>query len=64
MKPPSLTALAIGVIPFIGICFSVALWDRATPVVLGLPFNLFWLLAWTLLTPVLMSFAYRLEKRR
>lgn len=64
MKPPSLTALAIGTIPFIALCFSVALWDRATPVVLGLPFNLFWLLAWTLLTPVLMSFAYRLEKRR
>jgi hypothetical protein len=45
-------------------CFSVALWDRATPFVLGLPFNLFWMLAWIALTPVLMSVAYRIEKHR
>ena len=64
MKKPSLGALIIGTIPFVGICFSVPLWDRATPVVFGLPFNLFWLLAWTLFTPALMSIAYRLEKRR
>lgn len=45
-------------------CFSVSLWDRATPVVFGLPFNIFWLLAWILITPVVMSLAYRQERRR
>jgi hypothetical protein len=45
-------------------CFSVALWDRATPLVLGLPFNLFWMMAWITFTPVLMSIAYYVEKRR
>jgi len=42
----------------------VSWWDRATPVVLGLPFNFFWLLAWILCTPAVMSLAYWLEKRR
>jgi hypothetical protein len=64
MKKPSFAAILVGLIPFLGICFSVAWWDRATPVVLGLPFNFFWLLAWILFTPVLMSVAWRLEKRR
>lgn len=45
-------------------CFSVPLWDRVTPRVLGLPFNLFWIVVWLLLTPALMSIVYRMEKRR
>jgi len=32
--------------------------------VLGLPFNFFWLLLWLLLTPVCMYGAYRIESRR
>jgi len=34
------------------------------PVVLGLPFNLFWMLAWACVTPLLMLWAYRIERRR
>lgn len=64
MKPPSLASLAFGLIPFAAICFSVPLWDRVHPMILGLPFNLFWLIAWTALTPVSMFFAYRIDKRR
>jgi hypothetical protein len=64
VKRPSLAAICLGLIPYAGLCFSIAWWDRATPVVLGLPFNLFWLLAWLLFIPVLMSLAYWLEKRR
>jgi hypothetical protein len=33
------------------------------PIVLGLPFNFFWLISWLLLTPVCMWGAYRLETR-
>ncbi len=29
--------------------------------ILGLPFNLFWLILWTVLTPCCMLGAYRLE---
>lgn len=61
MKKPSLRAIAIGLIPFAAMCFSVPLWDRICPMVLGLPFNFFWLILWTLLTPLVMWIAYRME---
>jgi hypothetical protein len=48
-------------IPFLAMCFSVSAWDRVYPIVLGLPFNLFWLLAWIVLTSLCLSAAYRLE---
>lgn len=61
MKKPSPWSLLIGLIPFVGMCFSVPLWDRVHPMVLGLPFNLFWLVSWILLTPLFMWGAYRIE---
>lgn len=64
MKPPSLGSILFGLIPFIAGCFSVALWDRVTPIILGLPFNFFWLILWFLLTPICMWGAYRLETSR
>jgi hypothetical protein len=63
-KRPSAGAIALGAVPFAAMCFSVALWDRVHPMVLGLPFNLFWLICWIALTPVFMGIAYRLEKPR
>lgn len=51
----------MGIIPFIAMCFSVALWDRIEPMILGLPFNLFWLILWILLTPCCLWGAYRLD---
>jgi hypothetical protein len=64
VKRPSLGALLIASIPFIAICFSVPAWDRVHPVIFGLPFNLFWLLSWTVLTPICMWLAYRVETSR
>jgi hypothetical protein len=61
MRRPSIGALGLGVIPFAAMCFSVALWDRVQPMILGLPFNLFWLTLWIVLTPCCMWGAYRLE---
>lgn len=61
MKRPSLGSILLGLIPFAGACFSVALWDRVYPMVLGLPFNFFWLILWLLLTPVCLWGAYRLD---
>lgn len=34
--------------------------NRIEPVVLGLPFLLFWILGWVLLTPVFLAIAYLL----
>ncbi|HUJ95079.1 MAG TPA: DUF3311 domain-containing protein [Terriglobales bacterium] len=64
MKRPSLGALLFGLIPYTAVCFSVGLWDRVYPRVLGLPFNFFWLISWMLLTPLCMWGAYRLETKR
>lgn len=61
MKPPPIGALALGAIPFAAMCFSVALWDRIEPMILGLPFNLFWLILWIVLTSCCMWGAYRLD---
>lgn len=57
-------ALLFAALPFVAMCFTVPLWDRIYPMVLGLPFNLFWLMLWTLLTPVCLWMAYRVEVSR
>ena len=64
MHRPCIGAILFGLIPFVAICFSVSLWDRVYPMVLGLPFNFFWLISWLLLTPLCMWGAYRLETSR
>jgi hypothetical protein len=64
MKPPSPLSLVIAAMPFVAICFSVPVWDRIYPIVLGLPFNLFWLIGWTVLSSVCLAVVYRIEKRR
>jgi Protein of unknown function (DUF3311) len=63
-KRPSLGSIVLGLIPFVAVCFSVSLWDHVYPMVLGIPFNLFWLITWLLLTPLCIWGAYRLEARR
>jgi hypothetical protein len=64
MKPPSLVSIILGLIPFIATCFSVSLWDRIRPTVLGVPFNLFWVILWLFLTPLCMWGAYQVEMTR
>jgi hypothetical protein len=64
VKKPSIGALLLALIPYVGMCFSVALWDRLDPHILGLPFNLFWIVCWLLVTPLIMTAIYRLERRR
>lgn len=64
VKKPSFAAILLALIPFCAMCFSVPAWDRVYPMVLGLPFNFFWLLAWIVLTSVCMWAVYRIESRR
>jgi hypothetical protein len=61
VKRPSIAALALAIIPFVAMCFSVALWDRVEPMIFGVPFNLCWLTLWIVLTPCFMWAAYRIE---
>jgi hypothetical protein len=64
VKKPSRGAILFGLIPFVALCFSVPLWDRIDPVLLGIPFNLFWLISWIVLSTLCMWAAYRVERRR
>jgi len=45
-------------------CLLVPLWDRVEPMVLGLPFNLFWLISWIILSTFCLWGACRVEKMR
>ena len=58
MNRPPVVAIVVGLIPFAAVCFSVSLWDRIYPVVLGLPFNFFWVILWLLLTPICLFASY------
>jgi hypothetical protein len=64
MLKPSALSLAIGLVPFLGMCFSVPLWDRVSPMIFGLPFNFFWLIAWIVISSGCMALANRVEERR
>jgi hypothetical protein len=64
VNKPSAGAVLLGLIPFTAMCFSVPLWDRIDPMLFGLPFNLFWLISWIVLSTVCMWAAYRVETAR
>jgi hypothetical protein len=64
VRRPSTAALLLALIPFIAMCFSVPLWDRIHPMLLGLPFNMLWLIVWIVLSSLCMWFAYRIEAAR
>lgn len=56
-------ALMFAAIPFITLVFALPLVNRIEPVILGLPFLLFWILTWVILTPPLLFAAYLCEKK-
>jgi Protein of unknown function (DUF3311) len=64
MKTPAMGSLLLALMPFVAVCFSVPLWDRVYPLMLGLPFNLFWLICWIPLTTVCLWGAYVLHSRK
>jgi len=64
IRKPSLKALGVGLIPFVAMCFSISWWDRVFPFIFGLPFSIFWIVAWILITPLFMAVAYRIETAR
>jgi hypothetical protein len=55
--------LLLGAVPFLTLVFALPLVNRIEPVVLGLPFILFWILLWVALTPLVLFAADRLGKK-
>jgi hypothetical protein len=49
------------VLPFLGILGGIPFANKVTPYVLGMPFILFWIVAWVILTSVIMAVVYRFD---
>jgi hypothetical protein len=56
-------ALLFAAIPFATLVMALPLVNRLDPVILGLPFLLFWILLWVVLTPPVLFLAYICEKK-
>ncbi len=56
-------ALLLASIPFITLVFLLPLVNRIEPRILGLPFLLFWIVGWILLTPLILLAAYIVERK-
>jgi hypothetical protein len=63
MQKGTRLALMLAAIPFLTLVFALPLVNRIEPVILGLPFILFWILAWVVLTPFILLAAFLLEKK-
>jgi hypothetical protein len=63
MRRGTIYALLLGAVPFITLVFALPLVNRIYPIILGLPFILFWILSWVILTPFILFLAYRVEKK-
>lgn len=59
-KRHPLVALVLGLVPVVALVAGLPFVNRVEPVVLGLPFLLFWILGWVLATPVFLCVAYLL----
>jgi hypothetical protein len=53
---------ALSALPFIGILAGIFFANRVEPFVLGLPFALFWVTLWVVLTALIMAIVYRLDR--
>jgi hypothetical protein len=53
----------LAAIPFAAVTIAVPLVNRVEPRVAGLPFLLFWIVAWVLVTPAFLWSIGRLERR-
>ncbi|WP_377520163.1 DUF3311 domain-containing protein [Priestia megaterium] len=48
-------------IPFVGILGGTYFANRVTPYVLGMPFLLFWIVLWVVLTSLIMLLIFKLD---
>jgi hypothetical protein len=54
---------ALSALPFLGILVGIFFANHVEPYVLGLPFALFWVTLWVLLTAAIMAVVYHLDHR-
>jgi hypothetical protein len=56
-------ALVPAAVPILALIAALPFVNRVEPVLLGLPFLLFWILGWVLATPALLGLAYLIARR-
>jgi hypothetical protein len=54
---------ALAAVPFVGILVGIFFANRVEPYVLGLPFAMFWVVAWVVVAACVMAVVYRLDSR-
>ncbi len=54
---------ALAVLPAIGLVAGIPFANRVEPYVLGLPFLLFWIVAWVVATSAIMGVIWLLDRR-
>jgi Protein of unknown function (DUF3311) len=59
MRPVYLLA----VLPFLGLLGGIPFANRVTPFVLGLPFILFWIVLWVVISSLIMWVIYTMDPR-
>lgn len=57
------SAVISALVPVVALAIAVPFVNRDQPTVFGLPFVMFWVIAWVLLTPPFMWLVGRLERR-
>ncbi|MFY0542871.1 DUF3311 domain-containing protein [Brevibacillus sp. H7] len=51
----------LALLPFIGILGCISFVNKVTPYVFGMPFILFWIVMWVILTSAIMAIVYKLD---
>ena len=55
---------ALTALPFLGVLVGIFLVNTVEPYVLGMPFAMFWLVLWVVLTAGIMALVGALDRRR
>jgi len=63
MRKGTKFALGFASLPFLMLILALPFVNRLKPFIFGLPFLLFWIVFWVLLTPFILMAAYRAEKK-
>ncbi|MGG5254286.1 DUF3311 domain-containing protein [Neobacillus sp. SM06] len=53
----------LALLPFIGILGGIFFTNRVTPYILGMPFILFWIVFWVVMTSAIMAIIYQLDPK-
>jgi len=63
-KKPMRRYHLLAVLPALGLVAGIPFANRVDPYVLGLPFLLFWIVAWVVATSAIMGTIWLLDRRR